>query len=79
MTIFFIYINVCPFFQYKGWVAIAKLTPTFTFLDRDFTIFYTLYGKIPTKKVKVGFSFAMDTQPFDHPAQIIGCTLNSVQ
>ena len=61
----------------KGWLAIATLKQTFTFLGfyksanfwvkktflgRDFAIFNT---SIPTKKVNVGFKVAMGSQPFE--------------
>ena len=48
----------------KGWLAIATLKPTFTFLGRDFAIFNTFTWQIPTKKVKVGFRVVIASQPF---------------
>ena len=43
----------------KGWLAIATLKPTFTFIGRDFAIFNTFTWQNPYQKVKVGFRVAM--------------------
>ena len=49
----------------KGWLPSAKLKQTFTFLSRDFAIFNTFsWQKSLPRKVKVGFSFALGSQPF---------------
>ena len=45
--------------------AIATLKPTFTFLVGILPYSILLLGKIPTKKVKVGFRVAMASQPFN--------------
>ena len=48
----------------KGWLAIATLKPTFTFLGRDFChIQYFYLAKSLPRKVKVGFRVAMASQP----------------
>ena len=52
--------------EHKGWLPSAKLKPTFTFLGRDFSIFNTFSWQNPyQKKMKVGFSFALASQPFN--------------
>ena len=49
----------------KGWLPSGKLKPTFTFLVRDFAIFDTFTWQNPyQEKVKVGFNFALGSQPF---------------
>ena len=46
----------------KGWLAIATLKPTFTFLVGILESKSIEYDK--TRKVKVGFRVAMASQPF---------------
>ena len=55
-------IKIMFFGMYKiktGWLVIATLPPTFTFLVGILPSKSIEYGKIPTKKVKVGFRVAM--------------------
>ena len=49
--------------NHKGWLAIATLKPTFTFLVGILSSKSIEYGKIPTKKVKFGFRVEMASQP----------------
>ena len=45
----------------KGWLAIATLKPTFTFIGRDFVKVLNMAKSLR----KVGFSFALGSQPLE--------------
>ena len=46
----------------KGWLPSAKLKPTLTFLGREVKVL-NMAKSLP-RKVKVRFSFALESQPF---------------
>ena len=60
---------------HKSWLPSAKLKPTFTFLVGILPSKSIEYGKSLTRKVKVGFSFALGSQPLQFQTAMQICSI----